>query len=332
MAEGGAEPRRDIIVLAIDGVPASLARRCWPAARIETLRSVFPTTSSSAWLTAMSGESVDDHGIPGVVFALDNGTIVNLYHHQEPWAGASTRNVFDDAAEQGYTPIAITADLEVADCSWSRLLVRGARRRKGMRFFAGLAGRVVPAVLGDRLRLAVADALSDEAAAGPRLVWCFMELDRHVHEHGYDSTAIECLEIFGRLAASWATEGHIVVAHSDHGLVRTMHDPAVDSVLAEACRRYRSRMGGAGRTRWFHGIADQEVPEAIRWMTSELGDLARACPADDVFLPGRLARRRVGSVVLTALGERFATFDGHTHDHGSQLADEVETPYGCWCA
>lgn len=327
------QARRNIVVLALDGIPARLAFPCWSGAALSPLRSVFPTTSSAGWLSSLAGAPVDAHGIPGVVFALDDGRMVNLYQHQAPWHPAPAGNMFSDAAALGYSPIAITADLEAAECSWTRLLVQGARRVIGHRFFArDDHSGVEPQAMRDQIRNAVHQALALDAGAGPQLVWCFIEVDRHVHRHGYDERVMRFLAAIGELADGWAADGLIVVAHSDHGLVRTAHDTAVDATLQEVCHRFRCRAGGAGRTRWFHDIAPGEQPEAIDWLAHELGAAASVHAAGEMFRPGSLAHRRVGSVLAIARGERFATFDGHAFDHGSLCPDELETPYACWRA
>src|SRR5207245_312786 len=87
-----ANDRRDVIVLAVDGIPYELARTVWRRAHITRARSVFPTTSSTAWLTSLTGESVDAHGIPGVVFEVD-GALVDVYSYTGS-LGDAPRNLF----------------------------------------------------------------------------------------------------------------------------------------------------------------------------------------------------------------------------------------------
>src|SRR5262245_47863305 len=95
---------RPIVVLAIDGVPFDLARQTWVGARHERLASVFPTTSSSAWLTSLTGLDVDAHGMAGVVVRLaDRGDEpINLVHDRGPIDVPVTENIFSDAAARGY--------------------------------------------------------------------------------------------------------------------------------------------------------------------------------------------------------------------------------------
>jgi hypothetical protein len=65
------KPRpRNIVLLGLDGIPYSLATRMWTSSATVKLRSVLPTTSSTGWLSSLTGLNVDAHGVPGVVFRI----------------------------------------------------------------------------------------------------------------------------------------------------------------------------------------------------------------------------------------------------------------------
>jgi hypothetical protein len=315
------EAGRHVIVLAVDGIPHDLACRAWPRARVTRARSVFPTTSSTAWLTSLTGESVDAHGIPGVVFAVEpGGPLVDVYAYRGPLGDAPDTDLFTDAARAGYAPVAILGDLEATDCTWRDLLVHRARVVRGFPLFA----RLDPQAIGDRLEAAVAHARASHP--GPCLVWCFVDADLHIHRHGYDRALLDVLARIDALAAAWARDA-VVVAHSDHGLVPTRHDPEVAAVLdGVGCP-----MGGAGRTRWLYVEPGAEA--RVR------DELARRLPAsiaihdaDELFAPGSRARRRVGSIVVIARGEAFLAPDGYRFEHGSLTDGEVDVPVADWRA
>nr|MDQ3935704.1 alkaline phosphatase family protein [Actinomycetota bacterium] len=215
VAAEAAAARRDVVVLAVDGIPFDLAREAWAGAEVERMTSVFPTTSSAAWLSSLTGMSVDEHGVPGVVFRPPggDGELVNLYEHHGPLCAAEPRNVFSDAAGHGLTPLAILGDLEPYDCSWRDLLLRDATPVAGHRFYTATpAGR--PPLPAAELCARVREALrSARAGAAPAFVWCFVEPDRHVHYHGYDAHVDELLAAIDGLAGELAGEGVAVVAH-----------------------------------------------------------------------------------------------------------------------
>lgn len=324
----GLEPRRHVIVLGVDGIPYDLACRAWRRARVTRARSVFPSTSATAWLTSLSGASVDDHGIPGVVFALDaGGPLVDVYRYRGPLGDPPPEDLFGDAAALGYTPVAILGDLEDTHCTWRDQLVHRAQAVTGHTFYAR-APEPEPATLGDRLVAAVAHALA--LHEGPCLVWCFIDADRRIHRCGYDRPLIDFLERLDAIAAAWSRDA-VVIAHSDHGLVPTRHDPIVAAAIERVMTAESCAMGGAGRARWLYvePSAERRVREEL---ARRLPASVRLWHADELFAPGSRARRRVGSIVLVAEGEEFLAPDEYRFEHGSLTAGELDVAVAEWRA
>ena len=318
------QPRRHVIVLGVDGIPYALACRAWRRARVTRARSVFPSTSATAWLTSLSGESVDAHGIPGVVFAVDDGPLIDVYRYRGRLGDPPPEDLFGDATARGYTPVAILGDLEDTHCTWRDQLVHRARAIPGHTFYA--RGALDPGTLGDRLLAAVAHALASHD--GPCLVWCFIDTDRHIHHHGYDRPLVEFLERIDAIAVEWSRDA-VVVAHSDHGLVPTRHDQVVADAIERVMAAESLRMGGAGRTRWLYVEpgAERRVREEL---ARRLPSSVRLQHADELFAPGSRARRRVGSIVLIAEGEDFLTADGYQFEHGSLTEGELDVAVAEW--
>lgn len=319
---------RDVVVLAVDGIRLDLAVDAWSEARIEKLRAVFPTTSSTGWLSSLSGLDVDAHGVPGVVFRLGSGAAINVFEFDGELGSAATENVFGDATALGYEPLAVGGDLDAYPCAWLDLLLRGARRLAGYRFWATEELREPEEICAD-VRRAVAEARALRQGR-PVFVWCFTEPDRHVHRFGYDGAVVRFLELVGELAADLAGDGAVVVAHADHGLTPTTHDERLERTLDRLSARYGFEAGGAGRVRWLYPRAgDRELREAL---ARELPDSVRVLDADSLFAPGSLARSRVGDIVLLAEGDSFPTSPGYAFDHGSLTAAEVDVPLAEWRA
>jgi hypothetical protein len=326
--EAASAAPRDVVVLAVDGIRFDLAGDAWPHARIEKLRAVFPTSSSTGWLSSLSGVDVDAHGVPGVVFRVGNGAAINVFEFHGELGGAATENVFGDAAALGFEPLAVGGDLDAYPCAWLDLLLRGARRLGGYRFWATDGFREPREICAD-VRRAVAEA----RVAGrrrPVFVWCFTEPDRHVHRFGYDAAVVRFLELVGELATDLAGDGAVVLAHADHGLTPTAHDERLGRTVDRLRARYGFEAGGAGRARWLYPRdGDGELREAL---ARELPDSVRVLDADSLFAPGSLARSRVGDIVLLAEGDSFLTSPGYAFDHGSLTAAEVDVPIAEWRA
>src|SRR5580704_10923798 len=57
------------IFVAVDGIGYDVAHRVWSEApHLTPLSSTFPSTSTSAWLSAVTGLRPEEHGVLGVVY------------------------------------------------------------------------------------------------------------------------------------------------------------------------------------------------------------------------------------------------------------------------
>jgi Type I phosphodiesterase / nucleotide pyrophosphatase len=339
--EAGTRTPRHVVVLGLDGVTVEVARACWPETDTRLMRAVRPTTSSAGWMSSLTGLAVAEHGVPGVVFAHPGGGVglVNVFTYRGPGlsgpADDGHGNIFADAVRQGYLPLAVLGDMETYDSSWRDVLLRDAQPVLGHRFYTEDEGPYrprEPALLESLLREALRGTLAEFGARRPCLLWCYIEVDRHVHQHGYDEHTVTVLEALGRIAESLVEQGAVVVAHSDHGLVPTTHDPQLQRTLDDLGERHGFLMGGAGRMRWLYpaGTTAEELHDLLM---PQLPDSVRVLSADAVdalFPPGSAARARVGEVVLLAEGESFLAAPDYCYDHGSFLDAELGTPLTVW--
>lgn len=339
--DAGPDRGRDVVVLGIDGIPFALARDLWPRASLEPMVSVFPTTSSTCWLSSLTGLPVSGHGIPGVMLAARNATVgepgdpagdatadglVNVFAERGVLQFAAMETIFTDAGAIGVTALAVPGDWEPHDCGWRDALLRGAVRVPGHRFYThaepGDAATIVA-------RVAAAVDEARRTGPAPRLIWCFVDVDRHIHAHGYDGHVREVLARLEALAVALVRDGVTVAAHSDHGLVPTRHCAELEALLARLCARHGAQLGGAGRTRWLHVDAAREQA-LFESLQAGLPETVDVMPADRMFAPGSLSRARSGAILLVARGEAFLTFDGQTYEHGSWMPDEILVPFARW--
>ena len=320
---------RHVVVLAVDGIPHQLATEAWPRARTERLSSVFPPTSSAAWLSSLTGLSVADHGVPGVVFdAAGDGRLIDVFDYSGELCPTPLPNAFSDARDVGYAAVAIPGDMKALDCSWREVLLAHADICDTPAFFAVEGTPAPPQVLVDRVRSAVAAAIAAHGADRPCFVWCFVDVDHRVHRVGYDDHVTQFVAALDDIATNLAEQGCIVVAYADHGLVPTRTDPQVASYFADVTDSFGLRVGGAGRTRWIYGepYDGTTQPAVLR----DLPDGIRVLPADALFSPGSAARKRVGDILLIAEADDFITSEGYCFDHGSCLQAEMDVPFSVW--
>lgn len=320
------EDNSSIIVLAIDGIPLRLAECHWDMAELTSLCSEFPSTSSTCWLSSVTGLAPIEHGALGYMQRFGKEQAVELvYAANRSDAFAPGTNIFDDAANAGYMPFCLLGDLTKLSGRWRDRLIKGARIVHTGSFYSQTQSSTPSASeLLERLRAKVDDLLSRPEKV---FAWCFVDIDLHIHRSGYDPHVVEMLEGIQRLSLGWASRAN-VIAYSDHGLVPTTTDDDVEEALNSFCREFDAAMAGAGRTRWFHcrrGFIDEHIHQ-LELLMRPYADVFDKL---DLFGSGRYFER-IGNPIVVANGERFITAPSYSYDHGGWLQDEITVPYAHW--
>ncbi|GHH31046.1 alkaline phosphatase family protein [Lentzea cavernae] len=306
-----------VIVLAVDGLSSDVAKQSWlSASSVDTLSSTVPSTSATALLTAVTGVSADVHRVPGTVYRNGSGLVHAIN-------GAPAIPDLPTVLERrGATVLA--RELDLLEGTWAQALLRGCTR--------------VPAPARHKLTaqaedppLLVANVVADldKALEGSRFLWTYVNIDDHVHRHGYDESVHEAMLRLDAHASRWAAKGWTVVAHSDHGQVAVDPDPdlveAWDAIVREECV---IPSGGAGRTRWLYPKADR-VEAVFDRVATTLGDTATVHHATELGLP----QPETGPVVAVAASPRFPIPDPSARfEHGGLSRDEIDVPFAVWQA
>jgi hypothetical protein len=339
-----------VVVLATDGIshPAAVAGG-WDVADLTRLESTFPSTSATAWLTALTGVDPSHHGVPGMVYrvpgrgALVHAVTGRILARGPADPGADTRplvphpTVFEQACAAGVRCCALAREIGLLRSPWARALLRGAAVIDGGSTAALAADAADPGRLATAVATDVDAVLGAAGDARPMLLWVYVNLDDHVHRNGYDAAVRGAVRALGRHAARWSELGWTVVAHADHGQVRCRPDPALASAWATVDLPTDCILpgGGAGRVRWLYPRADR-VDRVRARLTAALGDAASVYRADGPDpLPSSIvdgARAgRVGAVVAVAASARFPVPDPDLPwEHGAAHPDEILPPLAIW--
>jgi hypothetical protein len=329
-----ARARRGLLVLAVDGLSYRCAAQAWAPGRLDRLASTVPSTSATAWLTAVTGAGPERHGVPGMVYRVPGtGELVyavtgHVLASGPVDAGGSVRlvepvpTVFECA---GVRCLALGRELDTLPGPWAAAVLRGATREPAapateLARQAAEPGLLVEAVIAD----------VGAVVAGPSdLIWVYVNLDDHVHRYGYDAAAVRAMRRLGQAAEGWATAGWTVVAHSDHGQVRCRPDPVLARAWEEADnpRECLLPAGGAGRMRWLYPRPGRADALASR-LAGALGPAATVHRPADLGLP---TDGRVGTVVALAASPAFPLPDpGLACEHGGSTEDEIAVPFATW--
>lgn len=328
-----------VIVLALDGVGFDIAAQIWSPDLMTPLSTTFPSTSSSAWLSAVTGRRVDQHLVPGVRYRLPaTGKLIDCFA-DDPWGTAGgpppTGTIFDLLAARRVFSVAVLGEVATWGAHWRETLCHGARIHESatdwdrLRFEPVRLARAALAELGHALRA------TNGAAA--RLAWCWIDLDDAVHRRGYAPDVRAALADIEAAADGWRRAGHTVIAVSDHGLIATSCPAHVARAWRAASAPALCRLppGGAGRVRWCYPRRGRAAEITSR-LTDAMGDDALVLDREQLAELGLLRltrplRARIGEVVVVATGERFPVPDPRSRfEHGGITPQEMIVPLAVW--
>ncbi|MGC0807633.1 alkaline phosphatase family protein [Pantoea agglomerans] len=332
LAYHASNDKKSVVLLAVDGVRYADAEKNWRSAHhLQRIASVFPTTSSSCWLSALTGTSVAGHGCVGVVFRPDpTAEMINVFSHADGFILEGEQTLFHDAAQHGYLPVALTSDMGHLNCGWRQRLLSGARMiESALHFHAPhrANGAIEIDALINQLHQDIARIATLPV---PYFAWIFLDPDRYIHRHGYDSAIHEYLQKLDQLAARWAEKGIMMVAHSDHGLVATEHSPELEHYLHQYLKRKGLTMGGAGRTRWLYVPQQLSTEQIISELSANLPADVEVAKRSDYFPSTEPLAERVGEILLISRSGLFLAEPGIKYEHGSLCRDEWEVPFAIW--
>ncbi|HEY2576845.1 MAG TPA: alkaline phosphatase family protein [Streptosporangiaceae bacterium] len=331
---------RSLVVIAVDGLGCAHAAAALRPDSLTPLTSEFPTTTIACLLTSVTGERPDTHGFVGVQYLHADGIrTVNCHDGQltEPTGAVAAARptqtpelptVFDTLAAIGVPSVVVPNELANLHEDVRGRLLHGAR----------VAAPSLPPTAGPvRQAAAFADQITTAATAGQGgVTWAYLDLDSHIHQHGFDDLLRAAVAELDRLAQRLRDAGTAVLIFADHGLTRNQPSPATLAAWQAATTERYCRLppGGAGRTRWIYPhpgheerLASQlaeQLPDAVVTSPDQLADwgLAR---------PDSIGQRRLGEIVLIARGPDFPAPDATTsYEHGSMTADEVLIPMAIW--
>jgi hypothetical protein len=332
--------RLGLIVLALDGVGFEVADQLWTPDVMIPLSTTFPSTSSSAWLSAVTGKRVDEHLVPGVRYRLPGISGLIDCFDDGPWGSTPQagrpviQTVFDRLAARGISSLVIPGEVSTWGAAWLEALCHGAHIRPSEADWAIL--RQDPLRLTRVLLRELHRALS--AADSSRwLFWCWIDLDDAIHLRGYADDVLGALTEIEEAAIRWRELGHTVIAVSDHGLVPTFCTSGLADAWARATAPALCRLppGGAGRVRWCYPRR-RRGPEVSSRLAGALGETALVVEREELADLGLLRlnrelRARLGEIVAISAGVQFPVPDPRNRfEHGGVTPAEMIVPLAVW--
>ncbi len=316
-------PARSAIVFVVDGLGSrNLAQRSGHArflasvsSKKDVARTVFPSTTTSALTSLLTGEPPGRHGIVGYRARVPGTDLVpNQLHGWEtdgldPHTWQRAQPLLEREVAAG-RPCFIVSKADYIGTGFTRAILRGAEF-------------VTAGTVAERAQLA-----ADLAARHPgSLVYLYAnDLDAIGHKRGWESdewvTALERTDAATRELAARLAIGTGVVVTADHGMVDVPRHRQI--LLAEGDALLDGVRLIGGEPRMLHLYAEERAAERVleAWRASESGrswvfsrDVAIAAglfgPVDDAVRP------RIGDVLVAARAA-IAYYDDRLADKGAQ--------------
>jgi hypothetical protein len=341
---------RGVIVLAADGLGRPPALAATRHGSVEVLRSTFPSTSVTAWTSALTGVEPGEHGLLGTVFRVPEADLVvdAVEGRVYSWTDAADwrdhtikpRTLFERAAAEGdghgdrggIRTVVVGREFDGVRGAWPQTLFRGATRVHTSQDRLPVAAASVA-----RSVISQVDDLLDRSPAPRLLLWVYVNVDEHIHRNGNDDELLDSVRLLDEAAHGWADAGWIVVLHADHGHTEVVHDPDARRLWASVDSPANCRLpsGGAGRVRWLYPRPDtaEHIAATLR---AELGECAMVTTPAELVERGLLsaaaaASRRIGEIVAVATAPSFPIpRPDYRFEHGALTDDEVYIPFISW--
>lgn len=327
---------RSLVVIAVDGLGYPHAAAALRPDSLTALTSEFPTTTIACLLTSVTGQPPDAHGFVGVQYLHTDGIrTVNCHDGTltspagPPATARPTRTpglptVFGTLAALGVPSLVVPNELASLHADVRGRLLHGA----------SVTAPSLPPIADPVRRIAASGDLITTAPGS--MTWVYLDLDTHIHRHGFDGRLYAAAAALDRLAQRLRAAGAAVLIFADHGLTASRPSPTTLAAwqAATAERHCRLPAGGAGRTRWIYPHPGHEDRLAAQ-LAERIPDAVVTSPGQlagwGLTRPGSIGQRRLGEIVLIARGPDFPAPDATTcYEHGSMTADEVLIPMAIW--
>lgn len=336
--------RRSLAVLAVDGLGFSVAAAGLAPDVLIPLTTSFPSTTTSALLSSVTGRAPGEHGVIGVQYLHPDGRSgyncitgevtepgsagrVRDDDPGSPTADPAFPTAFTAVRDLGVPAVSLPGELASLPAAWRERMFGGSRVLNRRSSNGGLR-EVMDTVTRD-----LADVIDRYPGA---LVWAYVNLDDHLHRRGPDRDIERACRAIDALARRLSRAGTAVLLYADHGCAASSPSAGTVDAWRELAspRNCRLPAGGAGRVRWLYPHAGQARRLAGQ-ARSRFPDAVVTSPAElcrwGLIADGSIGQARLGEVVMLATGPDFPVPDpAMAYEHGSLTADEMLVPLAVW--
>jgi hypothetical protein len=341
--------RRSLAVLAADGLGFHVAAAGLAPDVLIPLTTSFPSTTTTALMSSLTGRTPSEHGVIGVQYLHPDGRCgyncitgeVTEPSSAGPVRASAVRASADPAFQTAFMALrdlgipvfSLPGELASLSPAWRGRVLEGSRvldsrARDDSSADARGVHEIIDAVTRD-----LVDVIDRYPGS---VVWAYLNLDDHLHRRGPDQDIEWACRALDSLARRLSQAGTAVLLYADHGCVASRPSAGTISAWREVTAQRACRLppGGAGRVRWLYphpGMA-RRLADQVR---SRISGAVVTSPAElsrwGLVEEGSIGYARLGEVVMLARGPDFPVPDpAMAYEHGSLTAQEILVPLAVW--
>ena len=298
------------------------------------LTSVFPSTTSSAWSSVITGELPGVHGVYGTSYRIRRGqTYVWLNDSVSDKTTSLVKEgqeLFADGCETLFSTILHKKKFYIGrhgqseNNSFFKSVTAGIDQRIFPEMSTYVSMKYKPEELVEYLFDQIEEAVN---ASEESLIWAYFDFDDFIHEKGYDALNYVWKGFCDRLKGITDLVDSVILI-ADHG--QTKQNQWEKSILAESEKEIFSlRICGAGRVLYLYG----EEEKAIRdWAVSYYHEHAAVLTREEAIRAGLFGEdcrneQRIGDVVVIGKDSEFHSIGAsYQYEHGACTEDEMFVP------
>ena len=298
------------------------------------LSSVFPSTTSSAWSSVITGEIPGVHVVYGTSYRINpEQTYVWLNDVVSNKTEAHTeegKKLFSDGCTPLFSAINNKIKIYIGRHGHSERNSFFHSMTIGIdeRIFPDLSTYISMKYKPDELVEYIYDNIQKKISSNEEMfVWAYFDFDDFIHEKGYDDLNYIWEPFFDRLA-ELVEEADSVILIADHG--QTIQNQWETSVLSESQNDIFSlKICGAGRVLYLYGDDKKALYNwAVDYYQNHAAVLTREEAIDIGLFPEKCyEEERIGDVIVIGKDSQFHSIGAsYVYEHGACTEDEMFVP------
>ncbi len=309
------------------------------------LSSVFPSTSTTSWVSIHTGTTPSEHGVYGTAFYLkefdksynwifnalaDKEKFISLWKQEQPLVLnlSKKKTLFQRLQKLDFSNFYLDSHGEENPFPLLGIM-QGAKHIPYLKSdFNDLKRK--PDKLLSYFTCQTSKLLKKK---GKKLIWNYIDVDDYIHENGYEK--LSKYNLWKTLFQYWSankSSKRVFVMISDHGQTKQVYSGIniLKTSILNNDLIYNS--AGAGRTMFFYP-KNGKYKSVKKWLEKIVSDSGFVLDKKDLFKyklldKNAVAQERIGDLITLATKPNFPSAGAkYLSEHGSLHSEEIYVPF-----